>query len=102
MPDTQMTLLERAKLALRVSTDKFNTDIQDLIDAAVADLQVTDIFNADPDDVLIRRAVITFCRMHFGIPEPAEYNRLKQSYDEQKAQLSMHTGYTNWGDQSEE
>jgi len=26
-----------------------------------------------------------------------EYRNLKASYDEQKAQLSMATGYTDWG-----
>ena len=29
--------------------------------------------------------------------EPDEYDRLKKSYDEQKAQLSTCTGYTDWG-----
>jgi hypothetical protein len=34
--------------------------------------------------------------MSFGLPE--DYDRLKRSYDEQKAQLSNATGYTDWGD----
>jgi hypothetical protein len=33
--------------------------------------------------------------MNFG--EPEDYDRLKASYDEQKAQLSTATGYTHWG-----
>jgi hypothetical protein len=32
--------------------------------------------------------------MNFG--EPDQYDRLKKSYDEQKAQLGMATGYTTW------
>ena len=27
-----------------------------------------------------------------------DYDKLKAAYDEQKAQLSMKTGYTDWGD----
>jgi hypothetical protein len=44
--------------------------------------------------MLVKRAVITYCKMHFG--EPDGYDRLKASYDEQKAQLSTCTGYTDW------
>ena len=49
----------------------------------------------DQTDPLIIRAVCTYCRMNLGNPE--NYDRLKASYDEQKAQLGMATGYTNWG-----
>jgi hypothetical protein len=34
--------------------------------------------------------------MNFGNPD--NYDKLKSSYDEQKAQLSMTEGYTDWGD----
>ena len=46
------------------------------------------------DDVIIQ-AVITYCKMNFGLPE--DYDRLKRSYDEQKAQLGTATNYTDWG-----
>lgn len=96
MPENE-GILERVKLALRISTNKFDADIQDLIDAAIADLLLTDITQASEDDPLVRRAIITYARAHFGIPEPAEYKRLKEAYDEQKAQLLMHSDYTDWG-----
>jgi hypothetical protein len=39
--------------------------------------------------------------MNFGELDKMEfYDRLKASYDEQKAQLSMATGYTVWTDQA--
>ena len=50
----------------------------------------------DELDALVTRAIITYCKMSFGLPE--DYDRLKKSYDEQKAQLSNATGYTDWGD----
>ena len=45
-------------------------------------------------DPLILRAVTTYVKMNFGLPE--DYDKLKASYDEQKAQLGMATGYTIW------
>lgn len=85
-----------AKLALRISTDAFDAEIEDLINAALLDLGLAGVTNDSTDDPLVRRAVITYCKMNFG--EPNEYDRLKASYDEQKAQMGMATNYTNWGD----
>ena len=87
-------MLESVKLALRITTDAFNDEIQDLINAALADLGIAGITNLDEADALIKRAVITFCRVNFG--EPDDYDRMKASYDEQKAQLQTATGYTDW------
>ena len=89
--------LEKVKLSMRITTDAFDSEIGDLIDAALADLGIA---GADGEcvnitDPLTLRAVTTYCQMHFGLPD--DYDRLKASYDEQKAQLSMASGYTNWG-----
>jgi hypothetical protein len=46
-------------------------------------------------DSICKLAVITYCKIHFGNPDNAD--RLQSSYDEQKAQLGMATGYTEWG-----
>jgi hypothetical protein len=43
-------------------------------------------------------AIVTYCKLNFG--EPDNYDKLKESYDEQKAQLSMADGYTVWGNES--
>lgn len=90
------TILQAVKLAMRITTDAFDSELEDLIDAALADLGIAGVETLDPSDALIRRAVITYCRLHFG--QPDDYDRLKRSYDEQKAQLSMATGYTTWTD----
>ena len=87
-------MLEKVKLALRITTDAFNSELSDLIDAALLDMGIAGVTNDDTQDALIIRAVITYCKMHFG--QPDDYERLKSSYDEQKAQLSMATGYTTW------
>lgn len=86
--------LNAVKMALRVTTDAFDSEISDLIDAAVLDLGVAGVTNDDETDALVLMAVKTYCRLHFG--EPEDFERLKASYDEQKAQMSMATGYTTW------
>lgn len=47
-------------------------------------------------DWLYTTAVITYVRSRFG--SPADYDKLKAAYDEQKAQLSMNSRYTNFAD----
>lgn len=88
------TILLAVKLSLRISTTAFDSEINDLIDAGLLDLGIAGITNNNVRDALVKRAVTTYVRMNFG--QPDEYDRLKASYDEQKAQLQMATGYTEW------
>jgi len=85
-------MLDKVKLALRITTDAFDSEITGLIAAACADLGVVgvDVETTTADPLLIR-AIITYCRVNFGSPD--DYDRLKASYDEQKAQLITCTGY---------
>lgn len=89
-------MLEKVKLALRITTDAYDDELIDLICAAKRDLGIVDIVDdaiCEPD-TLVRLAIITFVKMHFG--QPDEYERLKRSYDEQKAQLITSSQYTEW------
>lgn len=90
-------MLEKVKLALRITSDAFDAELNDLIDAAYADLGIAGVTNTDATDPLIIRAVCTFAKLNFGQPADGQYDRLKAAYDEQKSQLSMATGYTTWG-----
>ena len=81
-------------MALRITTTAYDTELTDLIEAAKLDLGVAGVLLPSGLDDLVTRAIITYCKMSFGIPE--DYDRLKAAYDEQKAQLSTHTGYTEW------
>ena len=87
-------MLIKVKTALRIVNEAFDEEVIDLINAAIADLGIGGIIETSFTNALIIRAVITYCRLHFGSPE--DYDRLKASYDEQKAQLQMATGYTDW------
>lgn len=104
-------MLERTRLALRISTTVYDAELASLIMAAASDLHnsagitvegvslsvswsggtatVTD--SSTITDELIIRAIITYVRCHFGSPH--DYDRLKKAYDEQKAQLQMASGY---------
>lgn len=89
------TLLTATKLALRITTDAFNDELKRLIKAGQQDLGIAGVVVPEKLDEIVSTAVITYVKMNFGNPE--NYDRLKRSYDEQKAQLSMATGYTSWG-----
>lgn len=90
-----MAILTSVKLALRrANTDAFDAEIAELIEAAKLDLGIAGVDVDDVDDPLVTMAIKTFCKMHFG--ETDEYEHLKASYDEQKAQLQMSSNYTNY------
>ena len=95
MPETTDALLAAAKLALRISTNAYDSEITRLLNSAKLDLGVAGVTLPMPMDAIVETACITYVKMHFG--QPDEYERLKKSYDEQKAQLATCTGYTEWG-----
>ena len=98
-------MLERVKLAMRISTTVYDSELLSLIAAGIADLEnvgamfehtnvtgtggvLTDITITDP---LVSTAVVTYCRMMFG--SPADFDRLKAAYDRQKGQLRENSRY---------
>ena len=97
-------MLDKVKLALRITTNAFDSELQQLIAAAKADLGIAGVVlpvTSEGTDQICERAIITYCKLNFGEQDRIEaYDRLKASYDEQKAQLSMATGYTTWTDQT--
>ena len=92
-----LSALPRVKLALRLTEDDFDDQVLDLMESALQDLGIAGVNGerALITDTLVRQAVITYCKANFG--DTSDYDRLKASYDEQKAQLSMASGFTNWG-----
>ena len=90
-----MALLENCKTAMRITTNAYDNEITEYINAAKLDLGIAGVEIPQAADALINKAVITYVRMSFGAP--ANYDKLKAAYDEQKAQLMNATGYTTWG-----
>lgn len=87
-------MIDEIRRAVRLTTQEFDCELMELEEAAKLDLQIAGVMT-DSMDSLVKRAILTYCRMNFGTPE--NYDQLKRSYDEQKAQLSMASGYTDWG-----
>lgn len=91
-------MLEKVKLALRVATNAYDSELTALINAAQSDLQIAGVVLPSPLDEVVEQAIKTYCKIHFLDLSDGEFARLKASYDEQKAQLNTATGYTNWGE----
>lgn len=92
-------MLDDVKTALRITVDAYDSELTALIGAAKKDLSIAGVVLPDELDEITKRAIITYCRFMFG--SPIDYDRVKASYDEQKAQLSQASGYTDWGDDSD-
>ena len=107
-------MLNEARAALRVTTTAYDEEIVRLLMAGARDLEIAGVIVPGSIDVsfdsstgestddstltdpLVQQAVITYLRAHFG--SPADYDRVKESYDLQKVQLMHASGYTEWGD----
>lgn len=89
-------MLDRVKMALRITSNTFNDELNGLIASAQLDLGIAGVELPAELDEICKTAIITYCKMNFGNPD--NYDRLKKAYDEQKAQLSMATGYTDWSE----
>lgn len=89
-------MLETVKLALRLTTDVYDDLLNIYIDSAKLDLGIAGVVVPDTLDAIVKLAVITYCKLQFMGSADDEYDNLKKSYDEQKAQLATATGYTDW------
>lgn len=87
-------MLDKVKMALRITTNAYDTELTRLIAAAKTDLGIAGVALPTTLDDICETAIITYCKIMFGSPD--EYDRLKAAYDEQKAQLSMSSAYTVW------
>ncbi len=105
-------MLNEAKTALRVTVNHFDGEIMSLLQAGAKDLQIAGVRvpgriawtvssgavvdQSDLKDPLVKRAIFTYAAMMFG--NPPNYDKLKESYDNQKCQLMHASGYTDYKD----
>jgi len=89
-------MLKKVKLALRKTGDAFDVEIIGLIAAAAADLRVAgvavpvDAMHAHLDP-LVERAIIVYCKAHFGDSENSE--KLAASYESMRSKLCLAGDY---------
>lgn len=89
-------MLNAIKLALRIATNAFDSEIQTLIDAAIAEmagLGVTAATSTTTDPQIIS-AVVAYCKWQFGNNEDAD--RWRDIYHIKLGQLKTMSGYTDW------
>jgi len=90
------TLLANLKQVMRISTDAYDDELNDLFSAAQADLRLSGVSvekAADVDDPLIRRAIFTYVKAHFGWGN-ADHERLLKAYEMLKTHLTLSQEYT--------
>lgn len=96
-------MLEQVKIALDITEEYYDAELTNSIQSAVNDLNVAGVdseaVTVDTDNALVKTAIITYCSYMFQLMHGSETRALalKTAYDEQKAQMSMSTGYTTGG-----
>lgn len=82
-----MELLQKNKIALRISTDAFDDEIKMLIGAAKLDLEESGI-NVDLNDELINASIVFFVKAHFGYDNLDSGKQLR-AYEACKRKLAL-------------
>lgn len=93
--------LGKLKLALRISHDKLDEDIQSDIDACLADLTACGVIRPQVSDPLIYNAVKLFLRSSYT-DDPARGAEYLKRYEALKSCLRMAEGYGYIEDPDEE
>jgi hypothetical protein len=92
-----MALIDDVKVSNRVlSTDTgIVAELQDLIDAAKADLILSGILESKviDTDTLIKRAIMLYSKAHFGL-DNADSKKYEASYNSLKTHLCLSQEYT--------
>jgi hypothetical protein len=87
-----MAILDDVKISLRITSTAYNTEITDLIAACKKDLEVSGVANIDDTEVLVKRAIMTYCKCNFGFDNP-DYDKLYIAYEKLKNLLVLSIDY---------
>ena len=84
------------KLALRITSTTYDDEIDDLLDAALDDLKLVGVsvvaLAAADLDPLLKRAVVTYAKAHFGLDNP-DAERYMLAYESLRTHLSLSSEY---------
>lgn len=90
-------MLDDVKMALRITTFAFDSEIIGIIDAAKSDLKLSGVIDTKidsiEDDSLLKRAVILYSKSHFGLDNP-DSEKYQKAYDSLKTHLVLSQEYT--------
>ena len=65
-------MLDKLRLALRLTNDVFDDELDALVAACKADLKVAGVVNIKDSDPLIFQAIVLYCKGHFGFADIGE------------------------------
>lgn len=94
-----MALIDDVKQSLRVSHDSTDIEINDLIAASKIDLKIAGVDDAllTTPDALLKRAIILYCKLHYGWDNP-DYERLEGAYLALKKHITLSEDYLQEGE----
>lgn len=84
-------MLQKVKLALRITNTIFDDEISDIIEACKLDMQLSGI-EVDDQDTLIQRAIILYSKAQFGL-ENKDSDKYQKSYEALKTHLALSGEY---------
>lgn len=92
-------MLEKVRTALRITHNKLDDELQDVINACIYDLTIAGIKNIDENDPLIQQAVKTYAKAEYE-QDVNKANRLTQAYISLKIAMCLCGDYTEEGGSS--
>lgn len=87
-------MLNKIKLALRISNSAYDTEITDLINACKKELELAGIAssNISESDPMISQAIITYCKSNFGLGNN-DSEKYRMAYESLKKFLCLSNDY---------
>lgn len=93
-------LIGDIRQTLRMKTTALDTEVNDIIDSAKADLILSGILQSKTEediitgfDPLIKRAIILYAKANFGL-DNSDSEKYQKSYDSLKTHLALSQEYT--------
>lgn len=86
-------MLSAVKLALRITSNCFDSELAVLINACKLDLKLAGVAVIEESDPLILRAVTLYAKANFGY-DNTECEKFQKSYDLLKCSLSLAGDYS--------
>jgi len=80
-------MLEQIRLALRLTDNTFDDEINSLIAACKMDLKLAGVVNIQDNDPLVLQAATLYCKGHFGFADVGE--KYLQIYESLKTPLRI-------------
>lgn len=86
-----INLLDQVKKSLRISSTTFDEEIQDLINAAILELNRCGVYFDEPDELVVQ-AITQFCKSRFGF-DNKEAERFEEIFYKMASSLSLSGDY---------